>query len=196
MLERVKSKDRPEISPLLRAVSKGDKAEVGMLLDDGADVQARDKGGRTVLHLAMQKPNNEALILSLLKRNLFEKDKLDLNAVDDEGNTALHLCADWNKGSIAKMLLEHGAIPGVRDGSGKTPMFYAIEKGYYEVVEVLLEGEVEVTEEYLSMNTSSHIKNLLRSKSKSRRCSESQPETRRRNSRKMSFLRRGSSVNV
>ncbi len=199
--EKKKAKDGTDMTPLLHAVSKGDKDLVRKLLEKGDDIRAQDKNDRTVLHLAMKSSNSsEDKIRLLLKSNRVENMGLDLDAADNEKNTALHKCADWNKGSIAKLLLYYGACPEVQDADGKTPLYSAIHGDYSEVVEALLDGGANISEEYFSITKSSHVKKLLLSKIEETR--EPQPKkeaTRRRNSRKMSFptisiSRRGSNI--
>lgn len=55
-----------------------------------------------------------------------ENKKVDINAVNDNGNTALHMAAFNNRPEMVKYLLEHGADPSLRnkDGvfSGDTPL--------------------------------------------------------------------------
>jgi ankyrin repeat protein len=51
----LESKDKTGYTPLLKVASSGDPITVGMLLDAGADVTARNGAGRSALYLAMYK---------------------------------------------------------------------------------------------------------------------------------------------
>lgn len=61
----VNAKDKDGVTPLHKAVQKGDKAEVEALLAKGADVNARGKNGRTPLHAAAGQGNKDVAELLL-----------------------------------------------------------------------------------------------------------------------------------
>ena len=57
-----------------------------------------------------------------LARALIKKWKIDVNAKDESGSTALHMAATFGRASMAEQLLNWGARVDVRDGEGKTPL--------------------------------------------------------------------------
>lgn len=104
-----------------------------LLLAHGADVNARNKQGRTPLHVAVPKKTLAAVLLAK---------GADVNAKDSTGMTPLHCCTDrrrhpWNK-PFAELLLSNNADVEVKDNHGKTPLHLAAERGNAAVVDVLI----------------------------------------------------------
>jgi ankyrin repeat protein len=87
-----------------------DETTAGLLIEHGADVNAHNLNGITVLHMA-----NATLIPFLIKAGA------NLDLPDNNGNTPLHT-AIYER---AKALLEGGAKVNVRNKNGKTPLHFA-----------------------------------------------------------------------
>ena len=149
-LDYAVSKKRAEIVELLRA--KGGKtakellaaenifaaAEVGdvesikKLLAGGAEVNGKNKGGYTALHLAAKR-GQAAAAAALLEA------KADIGLASKSGKTALHYVAYYNGNlDLAKLLLDAGTNPNVLDKRKKTPLDYAVSRKNDELVELLL----------------------------------------------------------
>ncbi len=95
--------DNTENTPITQAK---DQLDISLLLHGRTDFDfnQRYKYGKTLLMLAVEK-RNAALVEYLLKNNL-----TDVNAVDENGNTALIIAAaSYKNAGIVKMLLDHGA---------------------------------------------------------------------------------------
>lgn len=88
-------------TPLLLAASEGRLDAVRYLLDQGADVNARDERGRSALTEAAFY-DNIAVVKELILRGA------DLNAVSDEG-TALDIAIDTKHDSVVELLKHYGA---------------------------------------------------------------------------------------
>lgn len=58
----------------------------------------------------------------------------DINSVNKEGKTALHLATKIGRLSLVKYLVEHGADVHLKDKTHKTPLVYAIEKNRIKVI--------------------------------------------------------------
>jgi len=148
-LDYAVSKKRAEIVELLRA--KGGKtakellaaenifaaAEVGdvesikKLLAGGAEVNGKNKGGYTALHLAAKR-GQAAAAAALLEA------KVDIAAASKSGKTALHYVAYYNGNlDLAKLLLDAEAPVNAMDGKNKTPLDYAVSKKRTELAELL-----------------------------------------------------------
>ena len=64
--------------------------------------------------------------------SLLAEDGIDIDAVDDNGWSALHWCVDPASNlqlRAAALLLERGASPNARDTAGWTPLFWCIDYG-------------------------------------------------------------------
>jgi ankyrin repeat protein len=87
----------------LRAAARGGRIDdVRALLDQGVDVNAKDKGGRTPLILAAWKQETEVMNL-LLERGA------DVNAKDKDGGTPLMWSALHVNTDMVRLVLDHGA---------------------------------------------------------------------------------------
>ncbi|WDK16644.1 hypothetical protein CGRA01v4_07927 [Colletotrichum graminicola] len=126
-------------SPLHQAASWGNLVVVGMLLDQGASVDARDRWGMTALHVAVSQGYEE--VADLLLRS-----GADVHAVAARRRkrTAMHIAAHLGHVGVVEVLLRHGAVVDARDGGGETPMNLAVAKGHRKVRDFLIERGAEV----------------------------------------------------
>jgi len=81
----------------------------------------------TALHQAVI-DINEAKVHRLIEAGA------DVNAVNEEGKTALHLASPIGRYSLVEYLVEHGAQVHIKDKSHKTALVYAIEKNRIKVI--------------------------------------------------------------
>jgi len=58
----------------------------------------------------------------------------DVNAIDKNGKTALHLAAPIGRYSMVKFLVDAGANIYLKDNAHKTALVYAIEKNHIKVI--------------------------------------------------------------
>jgi len=99
----------------------------GALLKENPGVASiRAKGGRTLLHVAVQRGDLDIVKL-LLNSNV------DANVTDDEGCTPLHdlagrgvLVDTLNSKDYVDLLVTHGADVNARNKKGETPLFLAV----------------------------------------------------------------------
>ncbi|KAK0648989.1 hypothetical protein B0T16DRAFT_409230 [Cercophora newfieldiana] len=112
--------ERKRMSPLSWAAINGAEAIARLLLDKGADVDAKIAGGWTPLLLAAYK-GHHGIVKSLLDKGA------DTQARNDKGATALQCAYDQRHDAIAELLKEKcgappvPATPGNKDTTGPRP---------------------------------------------------------------------------
>lgn len=127
-------------SDLMRASKLGIIEEVKKILDQGVDVNVKDKYGYTALINAILSRQDEVAII-LLQRGA------DVNLKGPDGLSPLMYALSisrLNDAGIAEELLTKGADVKARSNSGETVLTLAIKKGQTRIVEELLKRGVEV----------------------------------------------------
>ena len=134
------------------------------LLNQGADIHAKNKDGWTPLHsAAKENASTTAEVLLNQGANIHAKDKFgwtplhlaaakenasataevllnqgaDVHAKDKFGWTPLHSAASNNTYETAEILLDKGANVNAKDNNGWTPLYWAARKNAYETAEIL-----------------------------------------------------------
>ncbi|XP_022665318.1 tyrosine-protein kinase HTK16-like isoform X2 [Varroa jacobsoni] len=98
----------------------------------------RRHGRTNLLHRATKSCN-----LSVV-RELLQSD-YNIDAKNQDGQTALHLACLEGEPKIALELLDRGASPNCLDGKGHTPLHYACREGYFHCVQHLLDHGASMT---------------------------------------------------
>jgi cytohesin len=107
-----------------------------LLLEHGADPNAKNKGGWTPLHVAAYEGRVDIVALLL-------EHGVDPNVQDKFGLTPLHVAAYEGRVDVVRLLLEHGADPTVKNKDGDTPLDLARARGHREVVSLIEEFHME-----------------------------------------------------
>ncbi|KAK6509749.1 hypothetical protein TWF481_004479 [Arthrobotrys musiformis] len=115
------------------ALGKGNLDIIKLVINSGADINARSERGDSAIHIATKRGDSH-IVEYLLKHGA------GINVTAGNGHTALHEAAIYNRFEIAKMLLDNGADVHAVDTSGKTPLYCAAEFGKAEVLKVLVEA--------------------------------------------------------
>jgi uncharacterized protein len=152
-------------SPLVKAVRATDSAGVTALLNERADVNARDADGTTALYWAAEK--NDVAIGSTLIRagadpktasrygvtplhvaclngnvefvELLLKAGADPNAATPDGETALMTASRTGVAAAVNALLAYAADPNAKENlRGQTALMWAAGEGHSEAIEALL----------------------------------------------------------
>ena len=128
---------------LYQAALDGDTGSAAMLLNQGADVNARDEQGRTPLHYTTtnlcNRPDGWDRPARLTLAGLLLGWGADPNLKDRYGNTPLSLALKWQSyRAMALLLLSRGADPNCLKDAGISPLHAAAYHGDAVVVEHLL----------------------------------------------------------
>ena len=176
-----KSADDKGITPLLYASAFGSLDAMRTLIDAGVDVNAAEPQGATPLHWAACDPARVKLLLehgakadpkTALGRTplisasgcesagesvrMFLEKGADVNARQDNGNTALYEATVAAGPRICRMLLAVGAKPDIVTKSGETPLMNAVGYGDVELVKMLIARGVPVNAKNISSGKVRH----------------------------------------
>ena len=110
-------------------ISVGDTALVKRLLDEGADINAKDNGFTLLMKAATEGYLKTAKLL--IDR------KADVDARSNEGGTALISAAMVGYTQIVELLINAGADTKLKNNMGYTADMYAKENGYTNIVLLL-----------------------------------------------------------
>jgi ankyrin repeat protein len=125
--------DKPAKS-LYQAAAEGDIEQVKSNLSQGADINGKDRGGRTALHRAAYEGRTDVVRL-LIDRGA------DVNAKDGNQRTPLHSAAMHGDKKTVELLLSKGADINAKNKMGSTPLFVAMTStraGRKEVAELMV----------------------------------------------------------
>jgi hypothetical protein len=116
--KRVNNKDKEGGTALHYAVASEDIALVQLLLNRGADIEAKSNDKETALHVAAGE-GNTAVVQLLLDRGA------DIEAKSEYERRALHLAAAHRSEAVVQLLLDRGANIMARQYDGGTPLHSA-----------------------------------------------------------------------
>jgi len=114
----------------LDSVQLGYSNIINAFLDNGADVNTRNRDGESPLHLAILL--HRTSLVELLLNN-----GADINATTCEGISPLHWAAVNNRSEIVELLIARGADPRARDLDGRTPLEWAEGGGHKAIAAIL-----------------------------------------------------------
>jgi len=113
-----------------------------LLLDAGADIDHVNKSGETALFLASAQGNTVAAKF-LIEAGAGGVAKYSSGCHGPNRKSALCATASSGSESTVGLLLAHGADPNHRGDTGRTPLFWASQKGRTMVVRILLEHQAD-----------------------------------------------------
>ncbi|XP_065215525.1 ankyrin repeat and death domain-containing protein 1A-like isoform X3 [Planococcus citri] len=148
----IEAKDKYGMRPILMAAWHGHREAVQLLINHGADVSAVNKKQYTLLMCAAR--NNRLEVVNFLLDNL---DRVDLDAIDIDHQTALHHAAIGGHIEIVQKLVHVGANPTTVDKRGDSPLHSACAKGHLEVVDFLLHHDANILVQDEDGNTPLHV---------------------------------------
>lgn len=122
---------------LFEAAIKHTCSAVKAIIEEGADVNAKDSDGSTALMWAAWR--NELDTAKLLIQN-----GADVNAKDSKAVTALMYASEKNSHHVAKLLMEKGADINEKNNKGETALMWAAWRDSPAVTTLLLEQGADV----------------------------------------------------
>lgn len=134
--EFVKAADLGGSTPLHHAAGFASLETMTLLLDKGADVNAKNRRNSTPLHWAI---HDEAKVRLLLSRGAA------VNARNVEGHTPLYLATGLGNGNaVTQLLLEKGADPAIAAANGQTSLMRAAARGDVAALRMLVAKHADV----------------------------------------------------
>ena len=122
---------------LFEALREEQKSMVMLLIDNGVDVNIKDKNCFSPLHCAVQQGHVEIAELLIAKG-------ANVNATDMMGETPLHAAALGGHKDVVVVLLAGGANVNSENQMERTPLHFAARDGHLRVVELLLAQGADV----------------------------------------------------
>ncbi|XP_061169146.1 ankyrin repeat domain-containing protein 50-like [Saccostrea echinata] len=159
---------------LMKATAKEYSGIVKLLIDHGANVNAKNQSGNTALHasaydsfkldsmltllknnadVSAQNKNGSTPMMVALERNTLTKERAqalidygaEVNMRDNSRQCALYLAASCFDGhDVLSLLLEHGADVNALNEDGETALHEACNSGYLKTVTALLQHGADV----------------------------------------------------
>lgn len=112
------------------------------LIEKGArSNQNNEESGDSILQLLIKSKLEDSAI--------FLSQHANVNFVNREGLTALHLACQYNMAKLVRALLENGASPNMQSGIGemKSALHYAVENKSVDAIRVLVEFKENATDD-------------------------------------------------
>jgi len=152
----------------LAVKNKGDAFIIGKILDQNANINARNRDGDTALHIAARTNQKEAGEYILSKRaNIFYANSAGesplyialthpsgvlqwmftretVAAHDGLGNTMLHYVALWRMDKHIPFIIQQGVSTEAANATGETPLFWAVKYDGASTVKALLAAKANL----------------------------------------------------
>lgn len=119
------------------AAEIGDTTKVKNLLKKGANINERDRFGRTPLIYAALNGHNRII-------NMLLESQADIHAKDHFDQTAFIAAVNRGHVNTAEILLKNGANPSAPNSEDELPIFIAFEREDFEMVDLLLKHGIKI----------------------------------------------------
>jgi ankyrin len=122
---------------MLHAAAVGNYDVAWLLIENNADVNAKDAVGRIPLHEAAMWGDKDVTLLLL-------KNGANVNALDNSGKTPIIIAAARNNIEVVKVLLDYNADINIADNLDATPLHYSSHLGNLEITRLLLNNGADI----------------------------------------------------
>ena len=111
---------------------------ISILIDEGADVNAKDNRGNSVIYYAASTNNPQAIYI-------LETSGSDVNAVSNHnGGTAIYAASHNGWDDVVEKLIQHGAKLDCRDSDGEPPLHMASASGWASTIKKLIDHGLSI----------------------------------------------------
>ncbi|KAG9506380.1 hypothetical protein J7337_003363 [Fusarium musae] len=126
-------------TPLFWACGYKHKEIVKLLVDNGADINARCGNGQVPLHISAQDESG-AIAEILISRGA------DVSVVDEDRETPLNTASISGNTEVARQLIDSGADMSHETADGFTPLSMASQEGHIELANLLIKKGADVSQ--------------------------------------------------
>ena len=132
------STDSDGCTPLMYAVTR-QHAKLTQRLLAVANLNARDRGGKTALHYALLS-GNRAVARELILAGAA------VDMADKDGTTSLMIAALFGYDDLVRLIMKHGGRADQRDSNGRSAKAYAASMNHRHIIDVLARVVVKQAE--------------------------------------------------
>ncbi|XP_069183399.1 transient receptor potential cation channel subfamily A member 1 homolog [Procambarus clarkii] len=139
-MDIIDGKRNYETNALVRAVNQKDYQLCQKLIEDGEDVKyINEKDGSTLLHILAEKYSKRETRAQNIPSLLLQHGA-DVNAMNKNGETPLHIAAREGLSDFCAILLEHQAVRvDIKNMKQMTPLHFAAQKGELDTLNLLIQ---------------------------------------------------------
>ncbi len=138
LVELLVAKGAAPIYTIHLAAREGDLEKVKRFIEEGADVNAKDKGGKTPLFSAVLADSNDVAKFLIAKG-------ADVNSKDKRGATPINRTIRYHgRNDMVELLISSGADVNTKNNNDETPLHRACFFGLKDVAELLIAKGADV----------------------------------------------------
>ncbi|KAF5599967.1 ankyrin repeat domain-containing protein [Fusarium pseudoanthophilum] len=126
-------------TPLFWACFVESQDIVELLVDNGADINARCRQGQVPLHISVE-DGGDGIAKHLISKGA------DVSVVDDERQTPLNLASMSGNTEVVRQLIDSGADISHETADGFTPLSMASSRGFLELAKLLIKSGADVNQ--------------------------------------------------
>jgi ankyrin repeat protein len=127
-------KDKNKFYPIHYAILFNNIKILELLLEKGTDINQKDGNGNTPLMTSIKLKNNK------ISKFLIENKKININMINNIGETALHIACNYEQDTIVDLLINQKDIDtNVQDLQNKyTPLMYGVSLNNFMITQMLI----------------------------------------------------------
>ena len=152
-----KGKKNTPIKTLHYAVFYGNIKAVKRLIQQGANVNEKNKGGSTPLHAIAPISSNVGEKERLKIAQLLIDNNADVNAQNNKGWAPIHKTAGRRYLQITQLLINNNADVNVQNNKGDTPLHYTLSDANIKTLQLLVKNKANVNAQNKEGDTPLHF---------------------------------------